>query len=194
VLFIESKDFTDGWAIYSDNIAMARWFQTTQLTASTPSDTTIPVIEASFESSGDPRDYWTETCTSQNEVIEMTWTGILDPVINHTQAAPDAFGVWCAHTTPLSARSGPQPSPQLHWHGAAMLCPSAASQSTSVCSSVCVSTTLIPCNEARITVNGKQLENRSFPSEDPTGLPEFTKCTAFLAFCETWTEVKGPAL
>ena len=113
MLFIESKDFTDGWAIYSDNIAMARWFQTTQLTASTPSDTTIPVIESSFESSGDPRDYWTETCTSQNEAIEMTWTGILDPVINHTQAAPDAFGVWCAHTTPLPARSGPQPSPQL---------------------------------------------------------------------------------
>ena len=149
MLFIESTDFTDGWAIYSDNIAMARWFQTTQLTDSTPSDTTIPVIDATFESSGDPRDYWTETCTSQKEVISMTWTGILDPVINHTKAEPGKFGV---------------------------------------------ATTLIPCNEARITVNGKQLSNRSFPSEDPSGLPEFAKCTAFLAFCETWTEVKGAAL
>ena len=78
VLFIQSEDFTGGeWAIWSDNIAMARWFQTTQLTASTPDDTDIPVVLASFESSGDPNYFWTETCTSSTgNILEMTFTDI----------------------------------------------------------------------------------------------------------------------
>eukprot|EP01052_Picozoa_sp_SAG31_P020206 SAG31_NODE_1509_length_8062_cov_6.974884_9_plen_213_part_00 len=78
VLFIQSKDFTgDEWSIWSDNIAMARWFQKTQLTPSTPKDLTTPVVSATFESSGDPNYFWTETCTSSTgDIIEMTWTDI----------------------------------------------------------------------------------------------------------------------
>jgi hypothetical protein len=95
VLFIQSKDFTNGeWAIWSDNIALARWFQTTQLTASTPADTTIPVVSAAFESSGDANYFWTETATSSTgDILEMTWTDIGDPLVIHNLPAKDKYGV-----------------------------------------------------------------------------------------------------
>ena len=56
VLYLKSE-VTDGrWRIYSDNIAMARWLQTTvqgMLNAEL-SDTTIPCAEATFSKAGDP--------------------------------------------------------------------------------------------------------------------------------------------
>ena len=65
VLYLKSE-VTDGrWRIYSDNIAMARWLQTTiqgMLNAEL-SDTTIPCAEATFSKAGDPRYFWTEYVT-----------------------------------------------------------------------------------------------------------------------------------
>ena len=62
VLYVKSE-LTDGhWRIYSDNIAMARWLQKTvqgMLNAELK-DTTIPVTDAAFAKSGDPRYFWTE--------------------------------------------------------------------------------------------------------------------------------------
>jgi hypothetical protein len=56
VLYVTSELTDNRWRIYTDNIAMARWLQTTvqgMLNAET-ADTSIPVTEASFSKSGDP--------------------------------------------------------------------------------------------------------------------------------------------
>src|SRR5690242_21277667 len=62
VLYLKSELTGEGWRIYSDNIAMARWLQSTvqgMLNAEL-SDQSIPVTEASFYKEGDPRYFWTE--------------------------------------------------------------------------------------------------------------------------------------
>src|SRR5258705_4985222 len=62
VLYLKSELTENRWRIYSDNIAMARWLQTTvqgMLNAELL-DTSIPVTDAEFGKSGDPRYFWTE--------------------------------------------------------------------------------------------------------------------------------------
>src|ERR1700755_3533530 len=62
VLYIKSELTEDRTRIYSDNIAMARWLQSTvqgMLNAET-ADQSLPVIDAEFSKSGDPRYFWTE--------------------------------------------------------------------------------------------------------------------------------------
>ena len=56
MLYLKSELTDDRWRIYSDNIAMARWLQSTvqgMLNAET-ADQTIPVIDAEFSKEGDP--------------------------------------------------------------------------------------------------------------------------------------------
>src|SRR5208282_3711172 len=69
VLYIKSELTADRWRIYSDNIAMARWLQSTVQGMLNPElkDTAIPVTEAEFGKAGDPRYYWTETATARDE-------------------------------------------------------------------------------------------------------------------------------
>ena len=62
VLYLKSELTEGRWRIYSDNIAMARWLQKTvqgMLNAELK-DLTIPVTDAAFSKSGDPRYFWTE--------------------------------------------------------------------------------------------------------------------------------------
>jgi hypothetical protein len=73
--------------IYSDNIAMARWLQSTvqgMLNAET-ADLPIPVIDAVFAKSGDTRDYWTEQLQAGPDHIALTWYNIGEPLLVHTQ-------------------------------------------------------------------------------------------------------------
>ena len=73
VLYLKSELTENRWRIYSDNIAMARWLQTTvqgMLNAEL-ADTAIPVIDAAFSKSGDPRYFWTERATSRNEELPV---------------------------------------------------------------------------------------------------------------------------
>src|SRR5204863_3892642 len=82
VLYLKSELTEDRWRIYSDNIAMARWLQTTvqgMLNAEL-ADTAIPVTEAAFSKSGDPRDYWTETAVAAGETLSLTWYDIGEPL------------------------------------------------------------------------------------------------------------------
>src|ERR1700722_17009096 len=75
VLYLKSELTDDSLRIYSDNIAMARWLQSTvqgMLNAET-ADSAIPVIDAEFAKSGDPRHFWTERVVSRNEEISLTW-------------------------------------------------------------------------------------------------------------------------
>jgi len=85
VLYLKSE-LTDGaWRIYTDNVAMARWLQTSvqgMLNAELK-DVSIPVFDASFSRSGDYRDAWTESLTSFDEEIALTWYNPGDPLLLH---------------------------------------------------------------------------------------------------------------
>jgi hypothetical protein len=108
VLYLKSELTDDRWRIYSDNIAMARWLQKTvqgMLNAELE-DTSIPVIEAQFGKSGDPRYFWTETAVTSDEEVALTWYDIGDPLLIHTQPNTDGrrYGVCTVLVPALSAR------------------------------------------------------------------------------------------
>jgi hypothetical protein len=110
VLYIKSELTDDAMRIYSDNIAMARWLQSTvqgMLNAET-ADQSIPVIEAEFSKSGDPRYFWTERLVTTEEEITLTWYQIGEPLLIHTQpnAEPDRrpYGVCTVLIPALGAR------------------------------------------------------------------------------------------
>jgi len=87
VLYLKSELTQNRWRIYADNIAMARWLQKTvqgMLNAELL-DTTIPVTDAVFSKSGDPRYFWTERVETRDEEITLTWHDIGDPLLIHTQ-------------------------------------------------------------------------------------------------------------
>jgi hypothetical protein len=70
---------------------MARWLQSTvqgMLNAEL-ADPTIPVTDATFGKSGDPRYFWTETVTARGEDIALTWYDIGEPLLIHTQPNTD---------------------------------------------------------------------------------------------------------
>lgn len=109
VLYLKSELTQDRWSIYSDNIAMARWLQSTvqgMLNAET-ANASIPVLEAQFVKSGDPRYFWTERVVTRDEEITLTWHEIGDPLLIHTQpnAEPGRpFGVCTVLVPALGAR------------------------------------------------------------------------------------------
>jgi hypothetical protein len=109
VLYIKSELTDDRWHIYSDNIAMARWLQSTvqgMLNAEL-ADQTIPVIDAEFSKSGDARDFWTERLVTTEEEIALTWYSIGEPLLIHTQpnAEPGRpYGVCTVLIPALGAR------------------------------------------------------------------------------------------
>jgi hypothetical protein len=109
VLYLTSELTDNRWRIYTDNIAMARWLQSTvqgMLNAET-ADTSIPVTEAIFTKSGDPRYFWTERVTARDEELSLTWYDIGDPLLIHTQpnAEPERrFGVCTVLIPALGAR------------------------------------------------------------------------------------------
>jgi hypothetical protein len=109
VLYLNSELTDKRWRIYADNIAMARWLQTTVQGMLNPetADTTIPVIDAQFTKSGDPRYFWTEEIVAWDEEISLTWYQIGDPLLIHTQPNEDPtrpYGVCTLLIPALSAR------------------------------------------------------------------------------------------
>ena len=109
VLYIKSELTSDRWRIYSDNIAMARWLQSTVqgMLNEELKDQSIPVIEAEFSKSGDPRYFWTERVSSWDEEISLTWHNIGEPLLIHTQPNADParpYGVCTLLIPALGAR------------------------------------------------------------------------------------------
>ena len=47
--------------------------------------TAIPVTDAAFSKSGDPRYYWTESLVARGEEVALTWHDIGDPLLLHMQ-------------------------------------------------------------------------------------------------------------
>jgi hypothetical protein len=109
VLYLKSELTENRWRIWSDNIAMARWLQTTvqgMLNAELL-DTTIPVVDAEFSKTGDPRYFWTERIEASGEDVTLTWYDIGDPLLLHTQpnAVPGRrYGVCTILIPTLGAR------------------------------------------------------------------------------------------
>jgi len=87
VLYLKSELTEGRWRIYSDNIAMTRWLQSTVLGAINAElrDLAIPVVEAEFSKSGGVRDFWTERLNAAGEEIALTWYDMGEPFLVHTQ-------------------------------------------------------------------------------------------------------------
>jgi hypothetical protein len=109
VLYLNSELTQSTWKIYADNIAMARWLQSTvqgMLNAELK-DTTIPVTDAHFSRSGDFRDFWTERVQTRDEEIALTWYNVGEPLLIHTQPNADPgrpYGVCTVLVPALGAR------------------------------------------------------------------------------------------
>lgn len=109
VLYLKSELTKDQWQIYADNIAMARWLQSTvqgMLNAET-ADLSIPVNDAVFSRSGDTRDFWTETVVTRDDEVALTWYNIGEPLLIHTQPGPPParpYGVCTVLIPALGAR------------------------------------------------------------------------------------------
>ncbi|MBI2965253.1 MAG: hypothetical protein HYY34_03500 [Chloroflexi bacterium] len=89
-LFIQSQ-LTGGARVYADNVAVARWLQSTIETLLFPAfaDTKLPVRLAEFERWGDPRSAAVEQVSSDEDQIALTWYDFLDPFVLN---APPGFG------------------------------------------------------------------------------------------------------
>ena len=90
VLFLQST-LTDGRVrIYSDNIAVARWLQTTieKLLFPAFADTSLPVIAARFDRHGGPWSTATETVTATDARVTMSWYDCIEPFVLN---APPGF-------------------------------------------------------------------------------------------------------
>ena len=87
VLYLKSELTGGAWRIWSDNIAMARWLQTTVqgMLNSELGDTAIPVTDARFRQTGDARDAWTESLKAHGEEVSLTWFNIGDPLLIHSK-------------------------------------------------------------------------------------------------------------
>lgn len=91
VLYMKSELTQDRWRIYSDNIAMTRWLQSTiqGMLNTELADTSLPVTDAEFSKSGDPRYFWTEHVYAHEEDIALTWYDIGEPLLIHTTPQTD---------------------------------------------------------------------------------------------------------
>lgn len=110
VLYLKSELTHGGWRIFSDNIAMARWLQQTvqgMLNAELK-DLTIPVQDAAFSKSGDPRYFWTEHVETHDGEISLTWYDIGEGLLIHTepnqQPNPRPYGVCTVLVPALGTR------------------------------------------------------------------------------------------
>jgi len=86
VLYLKSELTEGHWRIYSDNIAMARWLQSTVQGMLTPetANPAIAVVDGVFFKSGDPHYFWTERIVAGDSEIALTWYEIGEPLLIHT--------------------------------------------------------------------------------------------------------------
>jgi hypothetical protein len=89
-LFLQSTLTGGQVKIYSDNIAVARWLQTSieKLLFPTFADTALPVIAARFDRHGGPWSTATETVTATDARVTMSWYDCIEPFVLH---APPGF-------------------------------------------------------------------------------------------------------
>ena len=90
VLFLQSTLTGGQVRIYSDNIAVARWLQTSieKLLFPAFADTSLPVVAARFDRHGGPWSTATETVTAADARVTMSWYDCIEPFVLH---APPGF-------------------------------------------------------------------------------------------------------
>ncbi len=86
VLFLQSELTNNEPRIYTDNVAMTRWLQEEIQGSINPTfgNLELPGIEATFASSGDLRSSWTETVTTRDQEIALTWESLGEPFLSHS--------------------------------------------------------------------------------------------------------------
>jgi hypothetical protein len=89
-LFLQSTLTGGQVRIYSDNIAVARWLQTSieKLLFPAFADTSLPVVAARFDRHGGPWSTATETVTATDARVTMSWYDCIEPFVLH---APPGF-------------------------------------------------------------------------------------------------------
>ncbi len=89
-LFLQSTLTGGQVKIYSDNIAVARWLQTSieKLLFPAFADSSVPVIAARFDRHGGPWSTATETVTATDARVTMSWYDCIEPFVLH---APPGF-------------------------------------------------------------------------------------------------------
>ena len=89
-LFLQSTLTGGQVKIYSDNIAVARWLQTSieKLLFPAFADTSVPVIAARFDRHGGPWSTATETITATDARVTMSWYDCIEPFVLN---APPGF-------------------------------------------------------------------------------------------------------
>jgi hypothetical protein len=105
-LFMKSE-LTDGKVrIFSDNIAVARWLQTTieSVLYAEFADTDLPVSTAVFDRMGDPRSTTVERIETDEDVIRMVWYDGIDPFVINAPPGTDGRPIGVL-TTFFPARS-----------------------------------------------------------------------------------------
>ena len=82
-MFLQSPLIDNRVQIYSDNIAVARWLQSTIETLLYPpfADVALPVLAAHFERSGDTQSAAVETVDSAIDSIVLTWHDYIEPFV-----------------------------------------------------------------------------------------------------------------
>ena len=89
-LFLQSTLTGGQVRVYSDNIAVARWLQTSieKLLFPAFADTSLPVVAARFDRHGGPWSTATETVTAGDARVTMSWYDCIEPFVLH---APPGF-------------------------------------------------------------------------------------------------------
>jgi hypothetical protein len=82
-MFLQSPLIGNRVQIYSDNMAVARWLQSTVETLLYPpfADVKLPVFAAQFGRSGEPHSAVVETVDSAVDSIVLTWHDCIEPFV-----------------------------------------------------------------------------------------------------------------
>jgi len=104
VLFVQS-DATDGQVkIYSDNPAFTRWVQGLEAGMRAQfSNTSDPIIEATFARSGDYRSTYGEIVDSADGRIQLSWGDIREPFFIRFEPGNDITGDWGVYSNLIPA-------------------------------------------------------------------------------------------
>lgn len=104
-LFMKSTLTDNKVRIYSDNIAVARWLQSTieSVLFAEFADESLPVVPAQFARYGDPRSSAVELIESDDDVVRMTWFDCMDAFVMNAPPGTDGRPIG-VYTTFFPAR------------------------------------------------------------------------------------------
>jgi hypothetical protein len=90
-LFIKSELTNDEWRIYTDNVEMTRWLQSTVQGMLVPEtkDQSIATISAEFDRSGDTQKAWSQAIRSAEDEVVMSWFDMHQPLLVSDETVSD---------------------------------------------------------------------------------------------------------